>query len=173
MSAFHNVKVWLGINLKVLFVCSPKPYKEDLFSGSEEESWRYWSLKTKKVLELDMSGEMSKRTSLEERRATVKPKGVVLWRLKMRSELGSVILRLWGGGFRRSKGEWWVWFGKGMMSCGISHLCWSESVILILNLSFVWKLHRSRASDQWKLVKAFFLVRNNRFLKNSIHLFWK
>ena len=53
-----------------------------------------------------MSGEMSKRTSLEERRATVKPKGVVLWRLKMRSELGSEILRLWGGGFRRSKGEW-------------------------------------------------------------------
>ena len=53
-----------------------------------------------------MSGEMSKRTSLEERRATVKLKGVVLWRLKMRSELGSVILRLWGGGFRRSKGEW-------------------------------------------------------------------
>lgn len=56
-------------------------------------------MKTKKVLELDTSGEVSKRTSPEELQATAKPKGVVLWRLKMRSELGSEILRLLG---------WWV-----------------------------------------------------------------
>ena len=85
-------------------MCSPRPYKDDLFSGSEEESWRYCSLKTKKELELEASGEVLKRTSTEERRVTVKPKGVVLWRVKMRSELGSEILRLWGG-FGRSKGE--------------------------------------------------------------------
>ena len=32
----------------------------------------------------------------------------------------------------------WVW--RGMMSCGISHLRWSESVICILSRSLVSKL---------------------------------
>ncbi|KAM2042824.1 hypothetical protein ACFX16_036474 [Malus domestica] len=58
---------------------------EDLFWGREEESWMYWSLKTKKVLGSDDLGEVSKMTSLEERRVIVKPNGVVLRRVKTKS----------------------------------------------------------------------------------------
>lgn len=35
-------------------------------------------------------GEVSKTTSFEDLRVSVKPKGVVLWRVKMKSELRSV-----------------------------------------------------------------------------------
>jgi len=83
------VNASLGFNLKVLLVCSPRPYKDDLFIGSLEDSWIYWSLKTKKVSGLDVSGDVSKRTSPEDFRVMVKPKGVVLCRVKSRSELGS------------------------------------------------------------------------------------
>lgn len=49
----------------------------------------YWSLKTKNVSGFELAGEVSKRTSPEERREMVKPNGVVLRRVKMRSEVGS------------------------------------------------------------------------------------
>lgn len=46
--------------------------------GSEEESWRYWSLKMKKVLGLLGSGVASKSVSPVDIRLTEKPNGVVL-----------------------------------------------------------------------------------------------
>jgi len=61
--------------------------------GSEEESWMYWSLKTRKALG---SGEASKTTSFEDLRTTEKPNGVVLESARMRSE----------DGWERRK---WVW----------------------------------------------------------------
>lgn len=78
MSAFHRVRVWLGCNLKELLVCSPKPYKEALCKGREEESCWYCSLKTRNVAGSEGSGTALKRTSLEDLRETVKPNGVVL-----------------------------------------------------------------------------------------------
>ncbi|KAM1244917.1 hypothetical protein ACFX2I_036182 [Malus domestica] len=92
MSAPQKVKVVPGMSLKVDLVCSPRPKKEDLFWGREEESWMYWSLKTRKVLEFDGSGEVSKTTSLVDRRVTVKPNGVVLRRVKTRSLSGGGVV---------------------------------------------------------------------------------
>lgn len=40
------------------------------------------------MLAFERSGEVSKRVSPEDRRVMEKPKGVVLWRVKMRSEAG-------------------------------------------------------------------------------------
>lgn len=57
--------------------------------GSEEESWRYWSLKMKKVLGLLGSGVVSNRVSPVDMRLTEKPNGVVLWRRNVISELES------------------------------------------------------------------------------------
>ncbi|PQQ10421.1 hypothetical protein Pyn_19165 [Prunus yedoensis var. nudiflora] len=85
MSAVQSVNVWLGVSLKEDLVCSPRPKREDLALGREEESWMYWSLKTKKVSGFDGFGEASKMTSWEDWRVTVKPNGVVLWRVKTRS----------------------------------------------------------------------------------------
>ena len=48
----------------------------------------YWSLKTRNVPESEITGEVSKRMSPEERRVMVKEKGVVLKRVRVRSELG-------------------------------------------------------------------------------------
>lgn len=66
-------------------MCSPSPYRLEVF-GREDESWRYWSLKMR--YEEGSVGVVSKRVSPEERRRTVKPKGVVFLRSKVRSELG-------------------------------------------------------------------------------------
>lgn len=125
---------------------------EDLFRGSEEESWIYWSLKTRKVLELVVFGDESKRTSPLDLRETEKPKGVVLWRVKTRSEVAVVRF-------------WFSWrapelncsddgrFSRRMISCGISHLCAWESVILILRRSLVSKLHEGHSPNQKKTSK--------------------
>lgn len=72
-------------------VCSPSPYKWARSEGRDEVSWRYWSLKTRKVeLGSDGLGVELKRTSPVEFLMTEKPKGVVRRREKMRSELGWV-----------------------------------------------------------------------------------
>ena len=56
--------------------------------GRAAETWRYWSLNTRKVPASEVSGEASKSTSPVDRRLTVKPNGVVMRRVKTRSDLG-------------------------------------------------------------------------------------
>lgn len=82
------------------------------------------------------------RVSAEERRLTVKPNGVVLWRLKIRSDSGGE-----SGG--EKGGEWWfsgrkrcgeVCGCRGRTSSGISQRERLVSVILTLKRSFVSKL---------------------------------
>ena len=81
----------------------------------------YWSLKTKIEEGSEGLKVVSKTTSLEERRVTVKPNGAVSWRVKMRSFWEMDACGVW----------------RGRRSCGISHLWLFESVIRILSLSLV------------------------------------
>lgn len=72
--------------------------------GRAEETWRYWSLNTRKVPASEMSDEASKRMSPVERRLTIKPNGVVLRSVKTRSDLASETM-LFSGELWSSSGE--------------------------------------------------------------------
>lgn len=101
----------------------------------------YWSLKTRKVSESEKSGDVSKRTSPDDRRSTEKPNGVVSWRVKMRSDAGSKMKEAfveptWFSGRERIR----EFDRRGIIWSGISHRSRVESVIRILNRSLVSKL---------------------------------
>ncbi|XP_018721995.2 uncharacterized protein LOC108956672 [Eucalyptus grandis] len=111
------------------------PKREERPGGREEESWRYWSLKTRKAK--GSEAEVLKRTSPEEWWETEKEKEVALRRTKTRSE--EVAAERWhwewqsdGGGARVCSGrEQWGGEGdrRGMRSAGTSHRRWLASVI--------------------------------------------
>ena len=101
----------------------------------------YWSLKTRKVSESEKLGDVSKRTSPDDRRCTEKPNGAVSWRLKMRSEAGSEMTEVSGEPTSLSGRERIREFDRrGIISSGTSHRSRFESVIRTLSRSLVSKL---------------------------------
>jgi hypothetical protein len=124
---------WFGCNLRDFFVCTPKPNREDLFKGKEEQSCKYWSLNTRNVTGLDLSGKVLKSIFSEYLRVMVKPNGVVSWSVKMRFEFGCVNV---------CSVEIMIFFES---------LFDFESVILTLNLTFVPKLQQYSSKFYIKL----------------------
>lgn len=96
--------------------------------------------------------EVSKRISPVERRETVNPNWVVepvvvLWRVRMRSEVGSERKRLGGICWWDFGGKAEICDGRGRMWVGISHLWRLASVIRILKRSAVSKLAKRWSSS--------------------------